>query len=56
MQQELPLCEEKNLLLLDSLILLRNLVEGEKKSYCSRDKKSGINHLDVPWGYLNNVQ
>lgn len=48
-QQELPLFE-KNLLLLDSLIL-----EG-KKSYCSRDKKSGINHLDVQWGYLNNVQ
>lgn len=31
MQQELPLFEEKNLLLLDSLILLRNLVEGKKK-------------------------
>ena len=57
MQQELPLFEEKNLLLLDSLILLRNLVEGKKKNgIVPRDKKSGINHLDVPWGYLNNVQ
>lgn len=32
MQQELPLFEKKKLKLLDSLILLRNLVEEEKKN------------------------
>lgn len=54
MQQELPLFEKKS-----ATPGFTYPIEGlgrEKNSYCSQDKKSGINHLDVLWGYLNNVQ
>lgn len=55
MQQELPLFEEKKSGTPGFTYPIEELGRGEKL-HCSQDKKSGINHLTVPWGYLNNVQ